>query len=708
MEEPSVLDYLKSKFNPWSQEKIEIPESAAELETVSPVLPREVSHPFAGLNLGRLPWRSLLSLGFAFSGQFMLEPPAPQPILAVSLYFVALVFFVWAIWKSEWVIPGLREDFPAVDHGEFRRVPLFASFFVGAAAFAFMGNNLFTGLNVTLWLLAIGLFVYGLWVANLSWGEAWRRIREFFNRESWSLKITPWLILLTFVWGAAIFYRFYEINTVPAEPFSDHAEKLLDVYDVSQGKYSIFFERNTGREFFQMYLTLAVGSLFGTGISFLSLKLGTALAGFFTLPYVYLLGKELFNKRVALFALSLTAFAYWPNVISRVGLRFPLYPLFAAPVLFYLIRGLRTQNRNDFILSGLFLGLGLHGYSSFRFVPVVVVIAILLYLLHVRNSEIRKQTLVLASILVLASVFVFIPLLRYSFEHPDMVVYRSMTRLADAERPLSGNPLMIFLDNLKNAMLMLNVDNGNIWVHSVLKRPALDVVSAVFFVFGYLVLIGRYSRRRDWRDLFLVLSVPLLMMPSILSLAFPLENPSLNRTGGAYITVFIIVAFALDAMYQGLQQLGWRRGAVLLAAMFIAWSAALNYELVFNKYAWQFRYSSWNTSEIAEVTSSFEIAGNARQNAWVIPYPYWIDTRLVGVWLGDPNYNPVLWVDQIGDTLAAPGNKLFFIKDNDFDAIAALRYVYPQGALSYHTAAPGLIGKDFWVFSVPDTNVNLP
>lgn len=708
MEQPSVLDYLKSKFNPWSQEKIELPESAVEPDSISTALSRGATHPFAGLNVGRLPWRSLLSLGFAFSGQFMLEPPARQPIQAVSLYLVALVFFVWAVWKSEWVIPGLREDFPAIDSGEFRHVPLFASIFVGAAAFAFMGNNRFTGLNVSLWLLAIGLFVYGLWVTNLSWGEAWRRIREFFNRESWSLKITPWLILLTFVWGAAIFYRFYEINTVPAEPFSDHAEKLLDVYDVSQGKYSIFFERNTGREFFQMYLTLAVGSLFGTGISFLSLKLGTALAGFFTLPYVYLLGKELFNKRVALFALALTAFAYWPNVISRVGLRFPLYPLFAAPVLFYLIRGLRTQNRNDFILSGLFLGLGLHGYSSFRFVPVVVVIAILLYLLHVRNSEIRKQTLVLASILVLASVFVFIPLLRYSFEHPDMVVYRSMTRLADAERPLSGNPLMIFLDNLKNAMLMLNVDNGNIWVHSVLDRPALDVVSAVFFVFGYLALIGRYSRRRDWRDLFLVLSVPLLMMPSILSLAFPMENPSLNRTGGAYITVFIIVAFALDAMYQGLQQLGWRRGAVLLAAMFIAWSAALNYELVFNKYAWQFRYSAWNTSEIAKVTSSFEIAGNVRQNTWVIPYPYWIDTRLVGVWLGDPNYNPVLWVDQIGDTLAAPGNKLFFIKDNDFDAIAALRDVYPQGALSYHTAAPGLIGKDFWVFSVPDTNVNLP
>ncbi|PKN92641.1 MAG: hypothetical protein CVU44_13345 [Chloroflexi bacterium HGW-Chloroflexi-6] len=706
MEEPSILDYLKSKLNPWPHEKIDIPDIAVESEPLPASQVRAADVPFSTLKIGRLPWRSLLTLGFAISGQLLLEPPAPKPGIALAFYFAALVFFVWAIWQSEWIIPELREDLPTVDWGAFRRLPLLASLILGVLAFAFLGDNLFTTFNVSLWLLSIGLFVYALWVPKVSWPETWQGIKNFFDRDFWSMKITPWVILLVLVWGVAIFYRFSNLNGVPAEPFSDHAEKLLDVYDVSQGKSSIFFVRNTGREFFQMYLTLAVGSLFGTGFSFLSLKLGTALAGFFTLPYVYLLGKELFNKRVALLALALTAFAYWPNVISRVGLRFPLYPLFAAPVLFYLIRGLRTQNRNDFILSGLFLGLGLHGYSSFRFVPIVVVIAILLYLLHVRSGELKKQTLVLSSILVLASIFVFMPLLRYTLQNSDSVTYRAMTRLADAEQPLPGNPLVIFLDNLKNAMLMLNWDNGEIWVHSVMNRPALDVVSAVFFVFGFLALLGRYYRRRDWRDLLLVLSVPLLMMPSILSLAFPMENPSLNRTGGAYITVFVIAAFAIDALYLGLKQVGWRRGGLLLITMLITWSAALNYDLVFNQYAQQFRYSAWNTSDIAQVTKSFMAAGNPMRNAWVIPYAHWVDTRLVGTWLGDPTYNPVLWPDQVGDTVSLPGNKLFFVKDNDFDSLALLRDVYPQGALSYYHAAPDLIGKDFWVFSVPDTSIS--
>ena len=164
--------------------------------------------------------------------------------------------------------------------------------------------------------------------------------------------------------------------------FSDHAEKLLDISDILNGKYSIFFPRNTGREAIQMYLTATIAIVLKTGLSFISLKLGTTLAGILTLPYIYKLGKEIGNRWVALLAVFLTGIAYWPNVISRVGLRFPLYPLFVAPTFFYLIRGIRTSKRNDFILSGVAFGLSLHGYTAARILPFVVVAAFGVYLIH--------------------------------------------------------------------------------------------------------------------------------------------------------------------------------------------------------------------------------------------------------------------------------------------------------------------------------------
>jgi hypothetical protein len=713
MQEPSVLDYLKSKLNRLSRETPQLPAQDGE----SPLLVDEQapleSAPQAGFGL--VPWRPILAVGFAILAQSFLEPPGAQPVPALAFYFISLLLLAWTVLRGEWAMPALRTAQPQEDSGIFRPVFFVLAFVFALVAFILFGKNSFFGLfsfgenqfnlfNILAWGLSIAFFIHSLWLPKFTLRERLRQAHEFLTRGSWAVQITPWLLVLVLTWSLAAFYRFSDLVSLPPEPFSDHAEKLLDVYDLSLGETKIFFERNTGREFFQMYLTLAVATVFGTGLSFLSLKLGTALAGFFTLPYVYLLGKELFNKRVGLLALAFTAIAYWPNVISRVGLRFPLYPLFAAPALYYLIRGLRTNNRNDFILSGLFIGLGLHGYSSFRFIPVFVVTILLLYLLHHwRNTLVRQQVILFSVVLNLAAFLVFLPLLRYTLDSPLFVFYRAMTRLSSAEVPLPGEPLAIFFDNLKNAMLMFNVDNGQIWAHSVMGRPALDVISAAFFVFGFILLILRYLRRRDWRDLFLVLSIPMLLMPSVLSLAFPLENPSLNRTSGAYITVFIIVAFALDSLYKTLANIGWRKSALVLLTFLFAVSAFHNYDLVFDKYYSRYRYTIWNTSEIANVAAAFHTAGNSLENAWVVAYPFWVDTRLVGVMLGDPTYDPVLWPDQIGDTLYYPGNKIFFVKQNDFESLELLRTVYPEGSLSYYRAAPDLVGKDFWVFSVPDT-----
>ncbi len=90
-----------------------------------------------------------------------------------------------------------------------------------------------------------------------------------------NLKLPRWTLLVLAVVAVIAFFRIYNLSGIPSEPFSDHAEKILDVYDVSQGQTHIFFPRNTGREAIQMYLTLVVSWIFGTGLSFLSLKIGT-------------------------------------------------------------------------------------------------------------------------------------------------------------------------------------------------------------------------------------------------------------------------------------------------------------------------------------------------------------------------------------------------------------------------------------------------
>ncbi len=673
--ESSVLDYVKSLFR-FGSERIQIPEFVEEekLSAISDQPLANSSQPeedqlstFKPLNLQPVtpfPWRSLLAFFFALVGQKFFEPPPATSPLGVVFYIAAFALLGWAMYRGEWTLSSHALTSEKTDPLTYRRLALFASILLSLLAYTFFKDNLFTTINVTLWYFAIVLFFFAFWV-NGSNGSFSNLIR-FFKRDSWQINISRWALLLLAATALVFFFRFTQTATVPPEPFSDHAEKILDVYDVSQGETHIFFPRNTGREAIQMYWTLLIAKVFGTGLSFLSLKLGTAILGFLTLPFIYMLGKEIGGKRVGIFAFVLTGIGYWPNVISRIGLRFPLYPLFAAPTLLFLIRGLRTRNRNDFLLSGLFLGLGLHGYSPMRIMPFVVIAAFVLYYLHSQSKGARRDLVIWLAILGLMSLVVFVPLLRYWVDNPASFGFRAMTRLTGEENPITQPIFQIFFTNVWKALKMFNFDDGEIWVNSLPHRPALDVISAALFALGVILLLVRYIRNRHWLDLFLLVSIPLLQLPSTLSLAFPGENPALNRAGGAYIPAFIIGALALDGLLTSFGR-GKMRSVLIwgLTGILLCISAFQNYDLVFNQFYNSFRQGAWNSSDMGQVIKEFQQTYGETDTVWIVPFPYWVDTRLPAVWAGIPNRDMAMWTDQLPSTVELPGPKLFMVKANN-------------------------------------------
>lgn len=748
-EEPTVLDLFKSIFKNWRslaafigslfdatrREQINRALTEEREETIRPAPePLPSSPPPAG----HFPWRSLLGLTLALLAQYMLEPIGIVLALgewqlekagrnipaAIGMYFIALASIGWGIFEREWELSPRPPEGGGSDPSTVRLLPFLAAIGFSYAAFLNFDDNLFTANNLLLWLLGMGLFIFAVWTPYR------RRIHlpksPFMHRRNMA-----WGGLLLLTTALVVFFRVYDLNGVPSEPFSDHAEKILDVYDVTQGQTSIFFPRNTGREAFQMYWTVVVSWVFGTGLSFLSLKIGTVLLGLLTLPYLYLLGKEIGGPRVGLLTLVMAGLGYWPNVISRVGLRFPLYPLFVAPTLFYLLRGLRIRERGDFILAGLFLGIGLHGYSPIRILPLVVIVAVGLYMLHTPSRQARKDALLWLVLLGLTSLVVFLPLLRYALDHPESFSYRAFSRLGSVEQPLPGPAYQVFFSNLWNALRMFNYDNGEIWVHSVTHRPALDIVSAALFLIGTLVTATRYLRRRLWLDLFLLLSIPLLALPSILSLAYPGENPALNRAGAAYIPAFLLAAMALDGLLTAIApqpaigpgngnqaQASGKRCAVMawgpapslawgLGLLLLSMSAIQNYDLVFRQYARQFDLQSWNSSEMGAVIKQFGETYGTTETVWIVPFPHWVDTRLPGVWAGIPNRDFAMWRENLPNTVELPGPKLFLVKAsldhpeaNDQATLDALQRLYPQGRLELHPSR--VEGHEFWLYLVPD------
>ena len=625
----------------------------------------------------------------------------------IAFYVVALAFLLWAILRGEWSLAPLAESTSGSDPLTLHPIAFLFSIPFAALAFYFFSGNLFTAFNLTLWLIALALLIWSLWLANRNAPSIWQRIRDFISRREWNIKITRWALLILAFSVVIIFFRVYHIQQTPAEPFSDHAEKLLDVYDVTQGQTHIFFPRNTGREAIQFYWTVLMNWIFGTGLSFLTLKIDTIGFGLLTLPYIYLLGKEIGGPRVGLLAFFLTGVGYWPNLISRIGLRFPLYPLFAAPTLYYLIRGLRTRNRNDFILSGIFLGLGLHGYTPFRVMPVVVMAAIVLFILHAQSKGARRDVWLWFVIVGIISLYIFLPLLRYAQENPDMFMMRTLSRVSTTEQPLLGPWYQVFASNVWNALEMFNWNDGQVWVNSIPGRPALDIVTGALFLIGVILVLARYIQKRHWLDLFLILSIPILELPSSLSLAFPGENPELNRTGGTLIPAFILCALALDGLITAIGSDKKRKIlAWIVTAILLFWSAAQSFNLVFNTFDQQFRLSAWNSSEMGEVIKEFGLVYGETNSVWIVPFPYWVDTRLPGVWAGIPNRDFALFPDHLADSLAVSGPKLFMAKadlqdlsSNDQKSLDILKQLYPRGSLSlHHSPVPG---HDFWIYFVP-------
>lgn len=749
MKEPSVLDYVKSKIAFWSHSPIEIPPLEPEveqppadqpvdeesIEVVShagdPALagggsavemfppaetaqtaPTQVAQRQAKVSAAGAVI-SISALMVALIAQAMLEPPGRVWEVAIVFYAFAAVLVSIAYYRGYiGVTPAPAQAAPLEGlHPEglvARIYPLAAALFFMAVTFlAFatpQGKDVpeFTPFNVFVWLLSIILI---LWAFYLPSEENWlvlfrNRIAGFLRKPGWQINISRWTLLLLVVIGVVLFFRFYRLDTLPNEAVSDQTEKLLDVFDVLNGQLRVFFPRNTGREAFQFYWTVLIIKLFGTGVTFFSLKLGTTLIGLLTLYYIYRLGMETGNRWVALLALLFCGFSYWAQTQARVGLRFALYPGFYAPTLYYLIRGLRNRNRNDFLWAGIWLGIGLHGYTSFRIVPFLVVAAFGIYILHHRSPETRRFALWGLVILALVSLVIFMPLFRFSIDNWEQFASRSWSRLGTGERDLPGSPVLIFLQNSWNALTMFFWDDGDVWVHSVPHRPALDVITAALFFLGVVLLLLRYIKKRGWMDLFMLVSIPLLLLPSILSLAFPNENPNLNRTAAAYVPVFLIMALGLEGLLRAVNRSlagRWAVAAPVLLALALAWiSGRANFDLVFNQYDQALRQGTWDSTEMGEVIRQFDQTFGNIENAWVVASPHWVDTRLVGINAGYPTRDTAILPKDLPLTINIPGNKLFILRPEDINSLAQLQALYPEGR--YWLKKSAYPGRDFYIF----------
>ncbi|HRF94794.1 MAG TPA: hypothetical protein PLZ51_06365, partial [Aggregatilineales bacterium] len=222
---------------------------------------------------------------------------------------------------------------------------------------------------------------------------------------------------------------------------------------------------------------------------------------------------------------------------------------------------LRYNRRGDFIMAGLVLGFGLYTYQAVRMMPVFIVFAVG-WAMWCRLRQ-RGQFWTYAghlAVLVMIAFIAFIPLFRFSVEYPNLFWMRTAGRLLGddviqttdengviternatiAERIEAFNKnVPILADNIRNAVLMFNWKGDIAWISAYPNYPAMDTVTGAFLIVGVAAWIGLVFIRKEGILLIVPMMVLIMLLPSALSIAQPLENPSATRTSGSLPAAYL-------------------------------------------------------------------------------------------------------------------------------------------------------------------------
>jgi len=391
------------------------------------------------------------------------------------------------------------------------------------------------------------------------------------------------LTILAFILIVAAFFRLYDLDVVVPLLFYDEGGQGLDALDILAGRPSLFFSRSFGKEPFFIYLVTPFVVLLGRGI--LAVRLPAALLGTFTVLTTYLLVKELFHsdgerrsQHMALLTTLFLAISYWHITLSRIGFRANAMPPLEALSFLFLWRGLRIKRPWCYALSGLFLGLTLYTYVAARFVPLVLVVFLLLVSRGGRELTTSWRPWAL---LFLMALLVFAPLGFYFLIHPaDFFRRASLVWLQiNVSR---GEALSLAFRSVVYNFGLFGFVGDNYWLYNIKGRPLLNPPLALLFWLGVLLSINRW---RQPRYLFLLLWLPIMVMPSIIALD-PIPH-STRSCGTIPLTSLFPSLVIVEALNPDLQRRWpgiWRSAVRILRPAFALLVTALLFYTSYSAY----------------------------------------------------------------------------------------------------------------------------
>lgn len=488
--------------------------------------------------------------------------------------------------------------------------------------------------------------------------------------------------------------RLWGITEYPPGLFPDQAANGEDALEILEGRLQAFSPRNNGRESLFFYVQALTVGLFGIGVW--PMFLASALVGIATVAATYAAGRHLFGAGPSLLAAFFLATNPWHVTLSRTGFRAVTAPLFIALALWCIARVLRPRvgtPRRYAVLAGLFTGLGLYTYASFRAFVVFLLLCGVLALVRLAadwSFRGRVRSLALpASLAALSAAVVAAPLLVFFARHPDFIGARAQHVSIFNPKLNEGSSLRTLVRVSGRTLRAFVVDGDgnprhNVPLPSLPYRPGgrhdyqgggaafLSPLPALLAVLG----AGVAVRRSPW----LLLLFAVMLLPAVTTAE---GIPHGLRTSGvipAQVWLAGLGGAALLSRVRRLPSVGGRGLVLLGAAAALAVSLAMDLGLYFgvarNSPLAHYEYRGDLTIVSQELNRRARAAG-----AGVLPPRLVLDAFSAKTvhFLTTPTKHPYrLIIPETSDLFTlAPGEEIIFTQSTLPDAVR-FRAKYPS------------------------------
>lgn len=339
-------------------------------------------------------------------------------------------------------------------------------------------------------------------------------------------RLLTWVLLFAIL-SLALFVRVHKIDSIPGGLYPDEATNGIDALKANEtGDYKLFYPNNYGREGLFINLQALTVKHFGNTIPVL--KFWSTIFGTLAVLGIYLLGKELFQRRTAgLMAAFLLATSFWAINFSRIGFRAIMVTFLLSFAFYFFFKGLRTERIRTFFLSGLIFGVGVHTYVAYRLAPLILIALLPFLILSYENFLKRfwKHGLVF----IFGAFLTAAPLIFHFVNHPEELNSRTGAVSIFSPEINKGDFWGTFGKTLGLSLVKYNFWGDQNWRHNYPPYPILDPFTGVFFLagLGYLIydfirLLGRRFREkiRDpvlVRTAFLLAFFFVMLMPEFLT-----------------------------------------------------------------------------------------------------------------------------------------------------------------------------------------------